>query len=183
MEVFIKDPLANLDYSQDWRDASKPWLQVGENIQSYVLNVPAGLTQGSDSESNGKVTVWLSGGTEDTLYQVEMKITTDLGRTDERTMLIRVEKRYTKIFLKDPESELDFAEDWNDWLGSGETISSHTVTVDSGITKESDPESGGVVTVNLSGGTAGNVYDVVMEVTTNQGRTDARRFKISVEER
>ena len=86
-------------------------------------------------------------------------------------------------FLKDPDAVLDFAVDWSDWLSDGETISSHTVTVQSGITKDSDSESAGVVTVWLSGGTAGSTYEVTVQTVTSAGRTDDRTFTVMIIER
>ena len=89
-----------------------------------------------------------------------------------------------QIFKKDPDSVLDYAFDWSTyWLQSGETISSHVITVGTGLTKDSDSESDGVVTVWLSGGTAGRSYDVACRITSNLGRTDERTIKINVEER
>ena len=95
-------------------------------------------------------------------------------------------------FLKDPDAVLDYVFDWkassngtgdSDWLASGETISSHTVTVETGLTKDSDSESGGQVTVWLSGGTAGTDYDVSCEIETSAGRTDERTVLVRVRER
>ena len=54
----LKDPSAVLDYVFDWTE----WLATGETIESYVITVDAGLTLNSDSESNGAVVAWLSGG-------------------------------------------------------------------------------------------------------------------------
>ena len=86
-------------------------------------------------------------------------------------------------FLKDPDAMLDYAFDWSGWLQSGETISSYSITVDSGLTKESDNESDGVVTVWLSGGTAGSEYTVSCKITTSMSRTDERTMRIKVVER
>jgi len=86
-------------------------------------------------------------------------------------------------FLKDPDAVLDYAFDWSSWLQSGETISSYSITVDSGLTKESDNESDGVVTVWLSGGTAGSEYTVSCKITTSMSRTDERSMTIKVMER
>jgi len=57
------------------------------------------------------------------------------------------------------------------------------VTVDSGITKDSDSESTGVVTIWLSGGTAGDKYDVACKIVTSLSRTDERTIEIRMEER
>jgi len=88
-----------------------------------------------------------------------------------------------QTFVKDPDAVLDYAFDWSSWLATDETISSHTVTVDTGITKDSDSESSGIVTVWLSGGTADTVYDVACKIVTSASRTDERTIKIRVLQR
>jgi len=86
-------------------------------------------------------------------------------------------------FYKDPDAVLDYVFDWSDWLETGETISSHTVTALTGITKDSDAESSGLVTVWLSAGTAGKEYTVACEIVTSSLRTDERTIRIMVKER
>jgi len=86
---FTKDPEAVLDYTFDWSD----WLATGETISSYTVTAQTGLTKDSDSQADGVVTYWLSGGTAGTTYRVECKIVTSAGRTDERTMWIKVVER------------------------------------------------------------------------------------------
>ena len=83
---------------------------------------------------------------------------------------------------KDPQAVTDYDFDWTDWLGT-DTIASHTVTVPSGLTKDSDSEASGVVTFFVSGGTPGKKYDVVCTVTTAGGRTDQRTMRIPVANR
>jgi hypothetical protein len=90
---FIKDAHADLDFVFDWSD----WLASSETIASQVITVDTGLTEGTGakatSQSAGKVTVWLSGGTAGTTYNVACKITTSDSRIDERTIKIRVLQR------------------------------------------------------------------------------------------
>ena len=85
--------------------------------------------------------------------------------------------------LKDPSAVLDYAFDWTEWLASGETITDHTITADTGITVDSSTESGGKVTVWLSGGTAGINYKVACKITSTAGRTDERTIWIKVTDR
>ncbi len=85
--------------------------------------------------------------------------------------------------LKDPSAVLDYVFDWTEWLATGETITDHTITADTGITVDSSTESGGKVTVWLSGGTAGINYKVACKITTSAGRTDERTIWIKVVER
>ncbi len=72
---------------------------------------------------------------------------------------------------------------WTGWLATGETITDHTITADTGITVDSSTESDGKVTVWLSGGTAGINYKVACLVETTAGRTDERTLWIRVVDR
>jgi len=85
--------------------------------------------------------------------------------------------------LKDPSAVLDYAFDWTEWLATGETITDHTITADTGITVDSSTESDGKIIVWLSGGTAGINYKVACLVETSAGRTDERTIWITVRER
>jgi len=97
-------------------------------------------------------------------------------------------------FIKDPDAVLDYKFDWkaltngtgtSDWLGTTETISSHTIDADTGITVASSALSDGntSVTVWLSGGTHGYDYAVRCEVVTSGARTDERTMFIQARER
>lgn len=85
--------------------------------------------------------------------------------------------------LKDPSAVLDYVFDWTEWLATGETITDHTITADTGITVDSSAKSDGKVTVWLSGGTAGKNYKVACKITTSAGRTDERTLWIRVVDR
>ncbi len=93
----LKDPSAVLDYMFDWTE----WLATGETIavdsetgeKLITITADTGITVDSSTESDGKVTVWLSGGTAGINYKVACLITTTAGRTDERTIWIMVRER------------------------------------------------------------------------------------------
>ena len=98
--------------------------------------------------------------------------------------------------LKDPDSVLDYVFDWasltnetpdgsSDWLASGETIITKTITAETGITVDSSSitDSNTSVTVWLSGGTAGTTYSLACKITTSASRTDERTIYIRVEQR
>ena len=86
----LKDPSAVLDYVFDWKEE---WLATGETIDNYTITADTGITVDSSTEDAGKVTVWLSGGTAGINYKVACLITTTAGRTDERTIWIKVVER------------------------------------------------------------------------------------------
>jgi hypothetical protein len=85
-------------------------------------------------------------------------------------------------FIKDPDEVLDYTFSWATWLGA-DTIASDTVTVDTGLTKDSDSNDTTSVTVWLSGGTAGTAYKVSSKIVTAAGRTAERTIIITVRER
>jgi hypothetical protein len=86
---------------------------------------------------------------------------------------------------KDPDAVLDYKWDFltNGWLATGETISSHSVSADTGITVDDSTNDDDSVTVWLSGGTVGVTYEVSVRIVTNQARTDDRTVRFLVTER
>lgn len=83
---FSKDPDATLDFIFDWSS----WLESTETITNHTITATTGIVVDSSTESAGKVTVWLSGGTYGATYSIACKITTSSNRTDERTMFISI---------------------------------------------------------------------------------------------
>lgn len=86
-----KDPDATLDYSQDWSD----WLtDVSDTITGTpVWTVGAGLTKVSQSNTTTTATAFISGGVAGSKEPVACKITTSGGRTDERTVYLKIVDR------------------------------------------------------------------------------------------
>jgi len=86
------------------------------------------------------------------------------------------------MFIKDPDSVLDYKFDWSSWLDAGETITVSTVTTPAGIIKDSDSitDTNTSVTVWLSGGIAGVNYKIANKITTSAGRTDERSIIINM---
>lgn len=84
-----KDPDARLDWIWDWSD----WLDAGETITLSVFTVSAGLVLDTSTNSTTTATVWLTGGTAGQPYSVANRITTSVGRIDEKTITIRVTNR------------------------------------------------------------------------------------------
>lgn len=91
---------------------------------------------------------------------------------------------------KDPGARLVYSMDWSDWLPTGDTLSTATYVIStiSGdatpIVKHSQGTSGGTISyVELSGGTAKEIYTVTATITTTDGNTDKRRFRLKVNDR
>lgn len=90
MPLFQKDPDAVIDFKQDWSE----WVAAtGDTIVTSTWIVPTGITKTNESNTATTATVWLSGGTVGSSYQVTNRIVTAQGRTDDRTLQIVVLNR------------------------------------------------------------------------------------------
>jgi len=93
---------------------------------------------------------------------------------------------------KDPASQLVYSLDWGtEWLSEGDALATVSYTVEA-IPGDTNPlviESQGIQAgpqltyVELSDGTAGNIYTVTATITTTDSNIDARRFRVKCEER
>ena len=88
MASFIKDPDSTLDYRIDW----KLWLD-GDIITQSSWIVPAGLALETSVFEDLFTTVWLSGGTLNTSYEVVNRISTQSGRIEDRTITIKIRSK------------------------------------------------------------------------------------------
>jgi hypothetical protein len=89
MADWDKDPSAVLDYVFDW----SRWLADSETITTSTITVSSGITLDSSSNTTTTATAWISGGTVGRPYTVTDRIVTNQGRTDDRTITIRVTNR------------------------------------------------------------------------------------------
>ena len=90
-QSFVKDPDATLDYQVDWTT----WLSGdSDTISSSTWTISgSGLTEDSSSNTTQVATIWLSGGTEGSSYEVTNRIITANGRTADRTIYIVIDQR------------------------------------------------------------------------------------------
>ena len=94
--TYIKDPDAVIDYVFDWNGPAPkgPWLSTGDSVSSHTITVQSGLTLDSSEEyEDDAIRVWLSGGTAGEEYTVACRVVTAQGRTDERTITVKVRQR------------------------------------------------------------------------------------------
>lgn len=86
-------------------------------------------------------------------------------------------------FIKQPSETLDYPVDFTDWFAgrTGDSIASYTATTDAGITAV-HARDGFVVTMVLSGGTAGTSYKATVRITTTAGLVKETEFVVKVKE-
>lgn len=84
-------------------------------------------------------------------------------------------------YIKDPDSRLDYTNDWSSFLGDDIILSSSwefSADLESDLTSFADDST----TIWLAGGELGNVYPIVNRIVTNAGRIVDRTFYIQIEE-
>ena len=87
---FKKDPNAVLDYSFDWAPYLAP---LGDAIASVVWIASAGLTLGAASSTGTTATTFVLGGIAGNDETLTCRITTAGGRTDDRTITLKITDR------------------------------------------------------------------------------------------
>lgn len=94
------------------------------------------------------------------------------------------------VFIeKDPYAVLDYSLDWENWMPSGEVIDTVAVTAEtisgdaSPLVVDSTNNTDYIVTANVSGGTAGKIYNLEYRIVTDQSKQDSRNIRIKVVER
>ncbi len=85
------------------------------------------------------------------------------------------------VIEKDPDALLDYCMKWIRWL-SGDEIATSMWIVPAGLTKEGEENTTTTATVWLSGGTAGEDYQITNRITTVGGRRQDRSVTIRLKQ-
>lgn len=89
-----------------------------------------------------------------------------------------------EVYIKDPGAKLDYSVDWSEWLEDiGDTITTSTWVVTSGITQTTTSNTTTTATIWLSGGTPGTIYQATNHIITAAGREDERTITVRVQDR
>jgi|TARA_E500000318_G_C3542542_1_gene205250 hypothetical protein len=97
--------------------------------------------------------------------------------------------------VKDPASNIQYGLDFTDYLNAGDSVSSATVAI-STVSGDSSPlalptnpatdvtiTGGTLVNIRVHNGSLQNVYTIKVTIVTSQGDTDARSFRVIVQEK
>ena len=94
MSYLLKDPLATVDYTVDWR---ADYLGETDNLASSIWSVepdePGGVQVAVDSFTLAEAKVSVSGGIGGRIYRLTNRVQTAAGLEDRRSIAIRVEAR------------------------------------------------------------------------------------------
>jgi len=87
---FSKDPAEKLDYTIDY---SEELTDVADSISSSAWTVESGITNEAIVNTSNTATIWLSGGTDGTTYDITNQITTNTARIYRQKMTIGVKAK------------------------------------------------------------------------------------------
>lgn len=85
--TFTKQPVDVKDYDLDYSE----WLVAADTVEAAEVTVePSGLTVGSVFTQDKKIKVWLSAGTNGTVYKLTVTMTTADGRVKQDEFKVKV---------------------------------------------------------------------------------------------
>lgn len=88
------------------------------------------------------------------------------------------------VLDKDPDEIIDYVVDWSNQMTlDTDTIATSDWVLDDGITEDSASNTTTQTLIFISGGTAGQRYDVTNRITTVGGRTWDQSFTVKVAQR
>lgn len=90
MTTFKKDPNAILDYTFDWGPYLTP---LSDQIATATFILTGTLTKASQSNTTTTATAFIAGGTEGSTESLTCRIVTVGGRTDDRTISLKIVNR------------------------------------------------------------------------------------------
>lgn len=93
MAIFLKDPAAVIDYAIDWQSAYLAGATIIDSRWQVAPDVPGGLAIVVTAEAVGRCVATLAGGRRGCSYRLTNHVTLSDGRSDERSLDVRVEDR------------------------------------------------------------------------------------------
>ncbi len=93
MGMFLKDPAASIDYAIDWGAGYLAGQTVVTSAWSVAPDEAGGVHVGATVASPTRTGATLAGGTAGRVYRIANRVTLSDGRTDERSLVLRVEQR------------------------------------------------------------------------------------------
>ncbi|MCJ8191772.1 phage fiber-tail adaptor protein [Sphingomicrobium aestuariivivum] len=93
MTLVLKDPGAQLDYLVDWGADYLADDTVAGSVWDVSPREEDGVVVTASTFDDTSATVTVAGGKEGHRYRLSNRVSTTSGRTDERSILLRVEQR------------------------------------------------------------------------------------------
>jgi len=93
MTIFLKDPHAGIDYALDWGQGYLQGQSITGSVWSVAPDEVDGVRVTGELGNATRTAATLAGGVPGMLYRVANRVTLSDGRTDERSVTLRIEQR------------------------------------------------------------------------------------------
>ena len=93
MTIFLKDPRAGIDYAVDWGAGYLQGQSITGSVWAVRPDEAGGVRITGTLGSATRTAATLAGGVPGKVYRVANRVTLSDGRTDERSVTLRVEQR------------------------------------------------------------------------------------------
>ena len=93
MSIYLKDPQASVDYAIDWPAAFIGAATISSSDWAVTPDEAGGVAVAGSSLDGGRCVATLEGGAAGRIYRVRNRILLSDGRSDERSLSLRVEER------------------------------------------------------------------------------------------
>jgi hypothetical protein len=91
--IFVKDPAALVDYAIDWTAGYLGDQVITGSVWRVTPQESGGIAVAANAITPGKTLATLSGGVVGRVYHVTNMVNFSHNRSDERTLVVRVEER------------------------------------------------------------------------------------------
>lgn len=93
MSLYLKDPDARIDYAIDWGPAYLDGQVIAASAWAVTPDEEGGVAVDVASHDFTRTAVTLTGGVAGHVYRIGNRVTLSDGRSDERSLTLRVEER------------------------------------------------------------------------------------------
>lgn len=93
MTLYLKDPNASIDYAIDWGAAYLSGQQITTSSWRVEPVAPLGVQVTGSFHDATRTSVTLAGGEPGSMYRIVNRVTLSDGRSDERSLSLRVDAR------------------------------------------------------------------------------------------
>ena len=93
MGFYLKDPGARIDYTVDWAAGYLAGDTIATSTWTVAPEEPDGIAVAETAQAAGQAAATLTGGIAGHVYRVTNRVVLTSGRSEERTLTIRVDER------------------------------------------------------------------------------------------
>ncbi len=170
---YQKDPLTERRFSRDWNSL------IGSDPITQFDVIAAGANYTAKILAAGVTSAIITDGALGSLATVTFRITTQGAQIFDYTFEIEITREFLTI-AKDPDAEFSDALEWKYVRPEGTTLSGSSWQTPGGIGFTNLGISGTQSKFRLNGGTLGQTYELINQVTFSDGQKEATGLRVNI---